>query len=274
MLMSFLLLLVFVVGWIGLVGGFVVVFIIDVVFEDEEFFVGVIVEIFLIVLGDNWLVDIVVVFEVVIIKVNIFDIFIRVFVILVDFRFFWEVIIFLIVDDVLGVLSDDDFKLIDEDLMCIREVVGGKIMVVEGFFMVEYIGIFNNDVDNVIFVEDGNNNVIILFVFIVIKFDLGVICCDEIKVLVENIFIVFVCDIGFLIFFIFEGDGMNVFVEEIVKIMEVKLDMEGLMNIWLFFVEWISDWFEFLIVLMIFDLIEVLVICKLGDDSLIVWVEI
>lgn len=231
------LLLVFAVGRTGSVGGPVVVLTTDVAFEDEELLAGVTVETSSTVLGDNWSVDTVVVFEVVIIKVNTSDTFTRVPATLVDFRSSREVITSLTVDDVSGVLSDDDLKSIDEDLTCTREVAGGKTMVVEGFFTVEYTGIPNNDVDDATLAEDGNNNVTILLVLTVIKLDPGVTRRDEIKVSVENTPIVLVRDIGLLTLFTLEGDGMNALVEETVKITEVKSDTEGSMNIRLLFVE-------------------------------------
>jgi len=94
----------------------------DDVFEDKELLAGVSVETSSTVLGDNWSDDIVVVFEVEIIEVDTSDTFNRVPVTLVGFKTWREVITPLIVDNVGGVLSDDDLKSIDEDLTCSTEV--------------------------------------------------------------------------------------------------------------------------------------------------------
>ena len=232
------LLLVFAVGRTGSVGGSVVALTTDDVFEDEELLAGVTVDTSLTVLGDNCSVDTVVVFEVKIIKVDTSDTFTRVPVTLVVFKASREVITSLTVDDVSGVLSDDDLKSIDEDSTCTREVAGGKTMVVEGFFKEECSEVpLNNDNDDTRLVEDSNNDVTILLVLTVIELDPGVMRRDEIKISVDNSPVVLVRDIRPLTLFTLEGDGMTALVEETVKITEDESDAEGSMTIRLLFVE-------------------------------------
>ena len=172
-----------------------------------------------------------------IIKADISDTFTWVPVTLVDFKSSREVITSLTVDDVSGGLSDDDLTSIGEDLTCTREVTGGKTIVVEGFFTVEYTEVpLNNDDDDATLAEDGNNNVTTMLV-LTVKLDPGVTRRDEIKVSVDNRAVVLGRVILPLALFALGGDGVTALVEETVKITEDESDVEGSMKIRLLFVE-------------------------------------
>lgn len=116
------LLLVFAVGRTGSVGGSVEGLTTDDVSVDEELVTGVSVETSLTVLGDNWSDDTVVVFEVEIIEVDTADTFTRVPVTLVGFKTSREVITPITVNDVAGILIDDNFKSTDDDSTLTSEV--------------------------------------------------------------------------------------------------------------------------------------------------------
>jgi len=104
------------------VGGSVEGLTTDDVSVDEELVTGVSVETSLTVLGDNWSDDTVVVFEVEIIEVDTADTFTRVPVTLVGFKTSREVITPITVNDVAGILIDDNFKSTDDDSTLTSEV--------------------------------------------------------------------------------------------------------------------------------------------------------
>ena len=225
-------------------GGPVVGLTTDDVFEDEELLAGVTIETSLTVVGDNCSVDTVVDFDVEIIEVDTSDTSTRVRVTLVGFKTSRDVITSLPVDDVSDVLSDDDLKSSDDNLTstreveCTKEEAGGKTMVVEGFFKVEYTEVpLNSDDDNATLTEDGKTNVTILLVLTVIKLDPGVIRRDKKKVSVDNRPVVLVRDTRPLTLFTLEGDCMTALAEETVETTEDESDMKVPMKIRLLFVE-------------------------------------